>query len=112
MISRVKSIRPNMLTRSGLQDFMGRELQIVLNRTCLQGIRSGLQYLMGWELQIVLDRTCLRGIRTRLQDLTDSEHHIEHAYSVSGQCCRISQERNIGSYMPTRYQDGAEGSHG
>ena len=54
------------------------------------------------------DSTCLERIRTRLQDLTDKEHQIE----VSERCCMISWAQNTRSYMTTRYQDGAAGSHG
>ena len=56
------------------------------------------------------DRTCLQGIRTGLQDLTGSEPQIEHAYEVSGRCCRMSWNWNNRSNMPTRYQVGAAGS--
>ena len=58
------------------------------------------------------DRTCLEGIRTGLQDLTGEEHHIVHAYELSGRSCRISRVGNIISNMPKRYQVGAAGSHG
>ena len=58
------------------------------------------------------DSTCLERIRTGLQDLTGKEYQIEPAYKVSGRGCRISRVGNYRSYMPTRYQDGAAGSHG
>ena len=47
-----------------------------------------------------------------LHYLTGSEHKIVHAYKVSGWSCRISRVRQTRSYMPTRYQDEAAGSHG
>ena len=47
-----------------------------------------------------------------LHYLTGSEHKIVHAYKVSGWGCRISRVRQTRSYMPTRYQDEAAGSHG
>ena len=58
------------------------------------------------------DRTRLLGDRTVLHYLTGSEHKIVHAYKVSGWSCRISRVRQTRSYMPTRYQDEAAGSHG
>ena len=47
-----------------------------------------------------------------LHYLPGSEHKIGHAYKVSGWGCRISRVRQTRSYMPTRYQDEAAGSHG
>ena len=47
-----------------------------------------------------------------LHYLPGSEHKIVHAYKVSGWGCRISRVRQTRSYMPTRYQDEAAGSHG
>ena len=46
-----------------------------------------------------------------LHYLPGSEHKIVHAYKVSGWGCRISRVRQTRSYMPTRYQDEAAGSH-
>ena len=54
MISRVRNIRSNMLTRYQVGD-------------------------AGSHLFRTTDPTCLRGIRTWLQDLTGSEHQIVHA---------------------------------
>ena len=51
-------------------------------------------------------------VRSGLQDITGWELEIVHAYEVLGRGCRISRVRNTRSYMPTRYQDGAAGSHG
>ena len=58
------------------------------------------------------DRTRLWGVRTVLHYLKGSEHKIVHAYKVSGWGCKISRVRQTRSYMPTRYQDQAAGSHG
>ena len=125
-ISRVRNTKLNMLTRYqvGLQDLTGSEHQIVhayevsgrgcrISRvwnnspTCIRGtcIRTGLQDLTGKEHQIEL-------VRSGLQDLTGWEQQIVHAYEVLGRGCRISRVRNTRSYMSTRYQDGAAGSHG
>ena len=43
--------------------------------------------------------------------MTGSKHQNERAYDVSDCCCMISRARNTRSYMTTRYQDGAAGSH-
>ena len=47
-----------------------------------------------------------------LHDLSGKEQQFQHAYDVSGWGCRISRVRQTRSYMPTRYQDEAAGSHG
>ena len=47
-----------------------------------------------------------------LRDLSGKEQQFQHAYEVSGWGCRISRVRQTRSYMPTRYQDEAAGSHG
>ena len=47
-----------------------------------------------------------------LHDLSGKEQQFQHAYEVSGWGCRISRVRQTRSYMPTRYQDEAAGSHG
>ena len=47
-----------------------------------------------------------------LHDLSGKEQQFQHAYEVSGWGCRISRVRQTKSYMPTRYQDEAAGSHG
>ena len=73
--------------------------------TCIRGIRTGLKDLTGKEHLI-------EHVRSGLQDLTGWELQIVHAYEVLGRGCRISRLRNTRSYMPTRYQDGAAGSHG
>ena len=73
--------------------------------TSIQGIRTGLQDFTGKEHQI-------EHVRSGLQGLTGWELQIVHAYEVLGRRCRISRVRNTRSYMPTRYQDGAAGSHG
>ena len=105
MISRVRNIRSNMLTRYQVGAAGSHGLETIDRRTGLQDLT--VSHGFG-----TTDPTCLQGIRTRLQDLTGSKHHIVHAYRVSGQGCRISRVRNIRSYMPTRYQDGAAGSRG
>ena len=56
-------------------------------------------------------RTCLQGIRRGLQDLTGSKHQNERAYEVTERRCMLSRARNTGSYMPTKYPDGAARSH-
>ena len=113
-----------MLTRYqvGLRDLTGSEHQIVhayevsgraagshgfgtTVPTCIRGIRTGLQDLAGKEHLI-------EHVRSGLWDLTGWELQIVHAYEVLGRGCRISRVRNTRSYMPTRYQDGAAGSHG
>ena len=58
------------------------------------------------------DRTCLEGIRKGQQDLTGKEHQIVNAYEISGPGYRVSRVRTNRSNTPTRYQDGAAGSHG
>ena len=63
-----------------------------------------LHYLAGKERQI-------EHVRSGLQDLTGWELQIVHANEVLGRGCRISRVRNTRSYMPTRYQDEAAGSH-
>ena len=122
-ISRVRNIKSNMLTRYqvGLQDLTGSEHQIVhayevsgraagshrfgtTVPTCIRGIRTGLQDLTGKEHLI-------KHVRSGLQDLIGWELQIVHAYEVLGRGCRISRVGNTRSYMPTRYQDGAAGSH-
>ena len=102
MISRVRNIRSNMLTRYQVGAAGSHGLETTNCRTGLQDLTVSEQLI----------ETCLQGITTRLQDRTGSEHHIVHACRVSGQGCRISRVRNVRSYMPTRYQDGAAGSHG
>ena len=72
---------------------------------CIRGISTGLQDLTGKEHLI-------EHVRSGLQDLTGWELQIVHAYEVLGRGCRFSRLRNTRSYMPTRYQDGAAGSHG
>ena len=55
------------------------------------------------------DRTCQICVRMALHDLKVSEHKIVHAYKVSG---GGGLQDFTGSYMLTRYQEGAAGSHG
>ena len=100
MISRVRNIRSKMLTR----------YQVGAAGSHVVGNYRSYDVSAGSHGFGTTDPTCLQGIRTRLKDLTGSEHHIVHAYRVSGQGCRISRVRNIRSYMPTRYQDGAAGT--
>ena len=125
--------------RSGLQDITGWELEIVhayevLGRGCrISRVRNTRSY-MPTRYQDGATGSHGFGIpyRTCLEDLTGSEHQIEHAYEVSGRAagshgfgtpdrtclevsgrgCRISRVWNTRSYTPTRYQDGAAGSHG
>ena len=114
--------------RTGLQDFTGKEHQIVHvpayevsrwgDRTSrVRHIRSNLptRYqvgVAGCHGLGTTNRTCLLSIRRWLQDPMGSKHQIERVYEVSKRCCMISRARNTRSYMPTRYQDGAAGSHG
>ena len=111
MISRVRNVRSNMLTRYqvGVAGSHGLGTTDRTRSNMPTRYQDGTAGSHGFGST---DPTCLHGISTRLQDLTGSEHHIVHAYRVSGQGCRISRVRNIRSYMPTRYQDGSAGSHG
>ena len=111
MISRVRYVRSNMLTRYQVGAAGSHRLGTT-DRTRSNMPTSYQDGAAGSHGFGTIDPICLQGIRTRLQDLTGSEHHIVHAYRVSGQGCRIARVRNIRSYMPTRYQDGAAGSHG
>ena len=90
MISRVRNVRSNMLTR--------------------YQVGAAGSHGLG-----TTDRT-RSNMPTRYQDgaadLTVSEQLIQHFYKVSGRGCRISRVRNTISYMPTGYQDRAAGSHG
>ena len=99
MISRVRNIRSNMLTRYqvvaawshglGTTDRTRSNMPTryqdgaagshgfgTTDATCLQGIRTRLQDLTGLDQT---DPACLRGIRTGLQDVTGSDHQIVHA---------------------------------
>ena len=92
MISRVRNIRSNMLTR----------YQVVAASSHGLGTTDRTRSNMPTKYQDgaagshgfgTTDPTCLQGIRTRLQDLTGSEHNIVLACRVSGQGCMISRIR-------------------
>ena len=106
MISRARNTRSYMPTR--YPDGAARSHGFgTPDRTCLEGIRKGLEDLTGKEHQIV-NAYEISG----LLGLTGSGHQIEHAYEVTGRGCSISRVRTPRFNMPSRYQDGAAGSHG
>ena len=63
-----------------------------------------LQDFTGWDINAYM--------HTELQDLTGKELRPNMHTELQDQGCRISWVRNTRSNVPTRCQDGAEGSHG
>ena len=92
MISRVRNIRSNMLTRYQVVAAWSHGLGTTdRNRSNMPTkYQDGAAGSHGFG---TTDPTCLQGIRARLQDLTGSEHHIVLACRVSGQGCMISRVR-------------------
>ena len=128
MISRVRNISSNMHKRYQDGAAVSHE-QGTSDRICIQGIRSGCRLsrvgnyrsYMPTRYQEVISgshgfetpaRTCICSVRTVLHDFAGSERKVVHDYNVSGWGFRISRIRNNCSNMHTRYQNGAEGSHG